>query len=430
MIIFKNKVKEGVASFYIVAFSTLILMIVAISFATVIISEVERTSNDDLAQSAYDSALAGIEDAKLAYYNYQNCLNQSEATGGSSGGGQGVTCANILEYMKEANSTKDKDECDTVWNILGRESTGGNVVEITSEDINNNMNQATTCVAMTDETEDYKGNLSPSNAVDVIKLSFDEETVNVDNITSMRLSWFSKDDATKATGKGLNFNYENGFPDSAILNAPPVVALTLLQTGGQTFTMDQFNRVSYNPNQTNRGTLFLVPDNSGTNLIGSQALVKSNDKTVQNEPIDVGCAGLGNDIADREYACSVMINLPQPIGGPRNKNTFEVVVNLPYGQPESEFVLQFYCGGGACGNPFQSEENEGSEVSVATLKGVQIAVDSTGRANDLYRRVVTRLKNKNDLALTVMGPLELLDSGNDDAGMKKTWPVTSEYNFN
>lgn len=100
------------------------------------------------------------------------------------------------------------------------------------------------------------------------------------------------------------------------------------------------------------------------------------------------------------------------------------------GQPESEFVLQFYCGGGACGNPFQSEDNEGGEVSVATLKGVQIAVDSTGRANDLYRRVVTRLKNKNDLALTVMGPLELLDSGNDDAGMKKTWPVTSEYNFN
>ena len=428
MMIFKNKFKEGAASFYIVAFSTLILMIVAISFATVIISEVERTSNDDLAQSAYDSALAGIEDAKLAYYNYQNCLNQSEATGGS---GQGVTCADILGYMKTANSTKDVDECDTVWKILGRGELEGNVVEITSEDINNNMNQATTCVAMTDETEDYKGNLSPSNAVDVIKLSFDEETVDVNNITSMRLSWFSKDDATKAAGKGLNLNYNEGFPDSAILNAPPVVSLTLLQTGGQTFTMDSFNQVAYgNPGQTNRGTLFLVPNNSGVNSIGSEVLVKSNDKTVQNEPIDVGCAGLGNDMADREYACSVMINLPQPIGGPRNKNTFEVVVNLPYGQPESEFVLQFYCGGGACGNPFQSEDNEGSEVSVATLKGVQIAVDSTGRANDLYRRVVTRLKNKNDLALTVMGPLELLDSGANDAGMTKTWPVTSEYNFN
>ena len=70
-----SKFKNGAASFYIVAISTLILVIIAASFAAVIISEVARSSNDDLAQSAYDSALAGVEDAKLAYYNYQNCKN-------------------------------------------------------------------------------------------------------------------------------------------------------------------------------------------------------------------------------------------------------------------------------------------------------------------------------------------------------------------
>ena len=62
----KIKNKKGAASFYIVAFSTLIMVIIAASFAAIIISEVTRTSNDDLAQSAYDSALAGVEDAKLA----------------------------------------------------------------------------------------------------------------------------------------------------------------------------------------------------------------------------------------------------------------------------------------------------------------------------------------------------------------------------
>ena len=66
-----RKFKKGAASFYIVAISTLILVIIAASFAAVIISELTRTSNDDLAQSAYDAALAGVEDAKLAYYNYQ-----------------------------------------------------------------------------------------------------------------------------------------------------------------------------------------------------------------------------------------------------------------------------------------------------------------------------------------------------------------------
>ena len=71
----KEKFKKGAASFYNVAFSTLILIIIATSFAVAIVAEVTRSSNDDLSQSAYDAALAGIEDAKLTFMNYQNCIN-------------------------------------------------------------------------------------------------------------------------------------------------------------------------------------------------------------------------------------------------------------------------------------------------------------------------------------------------------------------
>ena len=69
-----KKFKSGAASFYIVAFSTLILVIIAASFASAIIAEITRSSNSDLAQSAYDAALAGVEDAKAAFINYQNCM--------------------------------------------------------------------------------------------------------------------------------------------------------------------------------------------------------------------------------------------------------------------------------------------------------------------------------------------------------------------
>lgn len=426
----RNKYKDGAASFYIVAFSTLILMIVAISFATVIISEVERTSNDDLAQSAYDSALAGIEDAKLAYYNYQNCLMQKEVIGTLPSADRAAVCGDVIGYLDGASNTKDVDECDTVWNILGRGDLEGKVVETTSENINNNMEQATTCVAMTNKTEDYESNLSSSNAVDVIKLSFDED-VDIDKITSVRLSWFSRKNAANAVGKSSIINYENGFPVSAALSKPPVISFTLLQTG-PSFTMDSFNEVVYGSDpQTNRGTVYLVPTSVGDSGVDfKNALVKSNDKTAQNDPINVGCANLINN-TQGEYACSVVMSLPKPIGGARNENTFEVVMNLPYGQPETAFKLQFYCGGDAkCGEMITDEDN-GEKVSIATLKDVQIKVDSTGRANDLFRRVEARLKNTSDLALTVMGPLELLDAddGSGRAGMTKTWPVICEYNF-
>ena len=96
----KRRIKEGAASFYVVALSTLILMIIATSFAAIIISEVTRTMNDDLSQSAYDSAMAGIEDAKLAFYNYQNCLAQQNG----ESGGMTSNCVGIIDSMNSNNS--------------------------------------------------------------------------------------------------------------------------------------------------------------------------------------------------------------------------------------------------------------------------------------------------------------------------------------
>lgn len=428
-----RKFKKGAASFYIVAFSTLILMIVAISFATVIISEVERTSNDDLSQSAYDSALAGIEDAKLAYYNYRNCLAQEGVHAEVPNGDATVTCNEMLYYMDKANSVSEEEDCQIVWKILGKSGTvNGDVVEVTNG-VNNNMQQATTCVTMTDEPSNYRGTLSASNMVDAIKLSF-ADGITADDIGSMRLKWFSRDDAEKAVGNKSDARlvYKSAFPALSVpVAAPPVVSLTVLQTGPE-FTMDSFNQVDRAQWWTNRGTLYLRPQGAaapvGNEPIGVDALVKSNDKRVQNEPYAVNCANYVRDIDG--YACSIDVKLPKPVGGVRNDDTFQVVVSMPYGQPATEFSLEFYCSEGnvACGT--ETRTNESGAGSVAKTKGVQLEVDSTGRANDLYRRILTTLKTKNDLELSVMGPLELLDSGDsEESGLTKNLTVTKEYNF-
>ena len=61
-----NSKRRGGASIFIVAFTIIILSIIVLGFTRLIISEATKTSNTDLSQSAYDSALAGIEDAKIA----------------------------------------------------------------------------------------------------------------------------------------------------------------------------------------------------------------------------------------------------------------------------------------------------------------------------------------------------------------------------
>ena len=95
----KQGFKSGAASFYIVAFSALILTIVAIGFAVVIVSELTRSSNDDLSQSAFDSALAGVEDAKLAFYNYQTCIERG-ATATVPNNDDSLSCGEIIYYME------------------------------------------------------------------------------------------------------------------------------------------------------------------------------------------------------------------------------------------------------------------------------------------------------------------------------------------
>ena len=440
-----KKFKKGAASFYIVAFSTLILMIVAMSFAAVIISEVTRTSNDDLSQSAYDSALAGVEDAKLAFYKYQSCkAAEPNITPAADNGDGDLTCAEIVSYVEESGS------CDMVAKILGRD-TGDDVGVAVEEGAGNNMAQFYTCVKFSDTLGDYRSTLSASNLIKVMRAKFDNG-VHAKDIARVRVSWYSEVDQT--------FNYNNYNSSVGVyyprLGAtrpatPPTISIAGLQTAGG-FTLSDFEITR--GNTTDKWMVYLTPVDSqtaaaagkdgnfnktsysnGVSQIGVDALLKSNDKTRENLPYGVYC----NPDAEGEFACSVEITLPGVVnGGDRNDDTFVFVVGLPYGNPSTDFSLEFFCANGAqCGeDAAERDETMASDGGSrrATLKGVQVQVDSTGKANDLFRRVETRLEDTNDFALSIMGPLELFGETNDGSGsgnyaLKKDYTVVCEYNF-
>ncbi len=428
-----KKTKKGAASFYVVAFSTLILMIIATSFAAIIISEVTRTTNDDLSQSAYDSAMAGIEDAKLAYYNYQNCLIQKQ-NGSSAEAMNKLGCTEIFQHF-------DNPDCDMVASMIGRQRGSVVIEESNTSNVGNNMQQAYTCVRMTDSLSGYESTLSQSDLIRVIKAKFDDN-IHAKSIDRVRLSWFSESDATN--GKIYsNFNNTGSkvmFPTTinAQASAPPTLSLAMVQTAEE-YSIDDFN---YSRGlDTDRAMAYLVPSQNGStstdvsnnipaastpvkNFISAKNFAKSNDKTYTKVPFVVDC----DDNVD--YACSATIGLPNPVGGTRNDDTFIFVVGLPYGKPQTTFLLEFLCGEEVCKSCNAGDDscNAISSGDAVNLKGVQLEVDSTGRANDLYRRLSVRMDNRQDYSLSLLGPLELLNDGSNES-LVKDYTVLQEYNF-
>ena len=387
-----KKFKSGAASFYIVVIATLLFSVIAISFSTLIVSEIRRTSNSDLSQSAYDSALAGIEDAKSAYLSYQSCINQGYTTA------SGNACAKIIGYMEAENP-----DCDMVAHILGRAQEENGEVMIEESNISNAMNQAYTCVIITQSLADYRSTLNSANPSRLVKVNLDN--LAAEEVTSIRLSWYSDND-------GTNYRFTNfdGTLDkvsftsrSSVLSTPPTVSIQLIQTA-VSFDLDDFETTV--GNQTDRGTLFLVPTNdpdaastsgkvtyspaysttAGVNTLSAEAFLKSNDKTSENLPYAVYCP----DNSSSEFACSISIELPGPIGdGSRNDDTFAFILTLPYGGPDTDFSLAFCTGSGICTD---ADLEAGTTRAVQrNIRGGQIKIDSTGRANDLFRRVEARI---------------------------------------
>lgn len=434
--------KKGAASFYIVAFSTLILVLIATSFALVITSEIARTSNDDLSQSAYDSALAGTEDAKVAFSNYRRCAEAAASSNGTLraekpvGNGE-VTCKDILYWM-------ENPDCYMVGHILGKipKSEEAEVVvggvEKTGAGGETTTNQAYTCVIINTDLNDYRTTLTTSKRIQTMKGSVGMTATN--DVKKIKLSWYSVRNDVKI--KNYNFTNFNGsrvvFPafGASTISMPPTVELQIVQTG-TSFTLAQFDQTG--PGQTNRGTLYLVPTSNGnaarnttenyigvyngsTNLVSSDKVVKTNNHWAMNYPFLVYC----NPNSTAEFYCSVEVEMPAPIGGgPRNNDTFMISVSLPYQQPDTDFSIELICTSGTCGTT--ANASGGASDATAKITNSQISIDSTGRANDLYRRVETRLET----ADTTFGAgypyyaLEILGPGPTEKLLKPT----SEYNF-
>jgi Tfp pilus assembly protein PilX len=357
--------QTGAVSIFVVIFAMLLLTVVTTSFLRLMVSDQQRAINTDLSQSAYDSAQAGVEDAKRALIWYQERCAANPSECGEGG--------DITEALSSTNCNTGLRYAGVVSG-LSDDTSEVLVQQSTSADVDATLNQAYTCTTMQLITNDVVGSI-PVGGSKILALR------GVDAFTQVRVSWFSPENLespsetvvlpTEASQSILPSN------DSWLRNRPPVLRTQLMQVGPE-FTLANFDATSGEgaDKQSNTNTLFLYPVRASGGNTTASFTGRDNRKTTtdvntyptadspNNSPLPTLCQP---DISAGQYSCSITLTLPNPIGA---------------GDRTAFLRL----------SAFYNETNFRVQLMGTRFNAVQPIVDSTGRANDVFRRVESRVE--------------------------------------
>lgn len=358
----RKEKQVGAVSLFVVIFAALLMTIVTVSFVQLMVKEQEQATSNDLSQSAYDSAQSGVEDAKRLLVLDQACRNNT-APGT-------VNCTAIESSLTPVAGQSDTS-CDTLSKAgLVGETNNETIIQQSESDANSaSLNQAYTCVKIAVNTDDYKGTLSV-NGSGIVPIR------GVSQFDSVEVSWFSKNDISSNTNDPTI-----GFPSTGAnvslppmgdkwqFNNPPLLRTQLMQMGGS-FKLSDFDD-SQAGNKSNANTLFLYPSATG---LANEDFALDARRSPTNTPHQVKC---NTSFVDGEYACQATIKLPSPIdGNVTDRNAYLRLTSLYNG---AHYRVRLKNGG-----------------NYVQFNQVQPLVDSTGRADDIFRRIQARIELTGD----------------------------------
>ena len=330
-----HKYNKGAVSIFVVIFTALLVTVVTVSFMRLMIRDQQQATDSDLSQSAYDAALAGVEDAKRALTRY------------------------------DASTDGDLGRCNQIAVVLGRPNT--DPVGVGSSQ----LQQSYTCVQVQLDTPDYRKALK-ADETQLIPLRATGE------FNQVKIEWFDQDDSETVTlqegsssGSSISLDPRASWPSTR----PPVLETQLMQTN-RTFSLSEFDNTS--GDKSNANTLFLYPKARSTATTYSFTEDIRRDKD-SDAPVEAQCK---TDIhTGTPYACVTTLNIPDPRGSgttQRNDDTAYLRLTARYNKANVKITLL-------------RTNNTGTTTTV-DFDGVQPLVDSTGKANDLFRRVRARIE--------------------------------------
>lgn len=410
--------KKGVASLYIVIFATLLFGVITVSFARIILSEASQSSDDDLSRSAYDAALAGVEDAKYYVNKYYNCIKTNSED--ICNKDWGIFTEKYVLKNGAYDGTEQNDwNCDDgfpLWKRMGKPIGSNGRKEVLIQEGNNDQgeftDQAYTCVLVSDVVPDYRGTLSADTRTKVIPLGIDRDgnntststNSNLSGVKKVRFSWYS-DMNRGANDVDYRLSSNGKFDNKSNATIPPTMQLSFIKFSGTSTNIETTYHVENTSD--NYSTMVFLPsgktDTPEVYQVSNTTLkdagnVEQGGNSLTHKPFEISCT------KNAEFACSVEIELPEAMS---NSDTAFLVASLPYGDAYTDFAVTLL----------------GDNDRVIYLKGVQISVDSTGRTNQLVRRVESRLDPADLFFPYPQYALEL--NGGDDDSLKKNFWVTN-----
>lgn len=392
------KLERGSVSLFIVIFAALLITTVTVAFVRLMVLNQEQASMNDLSKSALDSANAGVEDAKRLILSYRKECPEGPDTIKNKD-----YCQELYNYMNGSN-------CDTLKKagLVGDPdpSDGGWIIRQNEDD--SQLRQAYTCVKVLLNPYDYVASIAP-NASRLIPL---KSTGSFDQVV---IEWYSQDDLQDlrnadpaATSSKVDLNRDTKLPLPKLKdwpkNRPALLRVQLIQYG-DSFQLSDFNK--NDGQKTNNATLFLMPSEAGltTEDFSTDARRSSSNRILR----PIACEqNFSVTSTDTQYACKVTIRLPLPIGSSNANNRHAFLrVNQIY-NPSTHFRVTLLNG-----------------LADVRFNSVQAMIDSTGRANDLFRRVSSRIELESSSIPPVEAAIDLTGS------LCKTFLVTdkeSDYN--
>lgn len=351
----KQKTQSGAVSIFVVLFFTILVTILTVGFIKLMVGDQQQSTNSDLSQSAYDAALAGVEDAKRVIracassgYNSTNpaCI--------------ALNAADDCKVIARSGINGNPSDSETII-----QSTGG---------VGGELNQAYTCANIELETPDFVYDAADG----VSRLIPLRATAEVSSIV---VQWLSKENIS---GSAATTPPSTSPPallptaDAWGVDSPPVMRAQII-TPGENFDINSMD------NDASSQTIFVRPIavNSGLpieSIINTTILRATTlDREYSNSPEGITCSSDFSHVSTTKrnlFSCSLTIALDTPMTVDASKNSFLRLTPIYR-------------------NATVGVELRGSSGSV-NFDGAQPLVDVTGRASNLFRRIEARLEIGDD----------------------------------